>query len=345
MDFNLSMRIVPSGRRPASRAGRSVGSAARGAILPAMTDAPDTMTVFDRRLVRRRRDRAAAGLDGHDFLFAHVAEALVDRLFDVRRDFPRVLDLGCHGGSFARALAGRKGVETLVQADLSPAMAARAAAAGHPAVAADEELLPFADGTFDLVVSALSLHWVNDLPGALIQVNHALRPDGLFVAAMLGGETLRELRRALMDAELAVSGGVSPRLSPFADLRDAAGLLQRAGFALPVADVDTLTVTYPDAFRLFADLRGMGETGAALARNPAPPPRALWPETARRYHELYAVPDGRIPATFQILWLTGWAPHESQQKPLRPGSARTRLADALGAAEHDAGDVANYSQK
>ncbi len=298
------------------------------------------MTVFDRRLVRRRRDRAAAGLGGHDFLLARVAEGLVERLFDVRRDFPRVLDLGCHDGAFARALAGRKGMVTLVQADLSPALAARAAATGCPAVAADEELLPFADGAFDLVVSALSLHWVNDLPGTLVQVNHALRPDGLFMAAMLGGDTLVELRRALMEAELAVAGGVSPRVSPFADLRDAAGLLQRAGFALPVADVDTLTVTYPDAFRLFTDLRGMGETNAALARNPKPPPRALWLEAARRYHDLYAGPDGRIPATVQILWLAGWAPHESQQKPLRPGTARTRLADALDAVEQDAGDVA-----
>jgi SAM-dependent methyltransferase len=305
-----------------------------------MTDQTEPMLVFDRPLLRRRRARAAARLAEHDFLFAHIAGQLAERLDDIARSFTRGLDLGCHGGEVARALGPRLPTELFIQCDPAEAMARRAASPGRPALAADEDLLPFAEESFDLVVSNLSLHWVNDLPGALIQVNRALRPDGLFIGAMLGGDTLNELRRALIEAELEVTGGASPRLSPYAELRDMAGLLQRAGFALPVADSETITVTYADAFRLFADLRGMGETNAALNRNPAPPPRALWVEAARRYHALFADEDGRIPATFQVIYLIGWAPHESQQKPLRPGSARASLAEALGSAEYDAGDEA-----
>ena len=298
----------------------------------------DDMTVFDRRLVRRHRERAAAGLAGHDFLLTHIAEGLLDRLYDIKRDFPQVLDVGCHGGTMARVLAGHKGIRRIVQCDLAPAMAVCAAAgSGAATVAADEEALPFADEAFDLVVSNLSLHWVNDLPGALIQINRALRPDGLFLAAMLGGDTLFELRRSLMEAELALAGGISPRISPFTEVRDAGGLLQRAGFGLPVVDSDTVTVTYETPFKLLADLRGMGETNAGLARNPRPPRRTLWVEAARRYHDLFGGPDGRVPATFQVIYLTGWAPHDSQQKPLRPGSARGRLAEALGTAEQSAG--------
>ncbi len=300
--------------------------------------------VFDRALVRKHRDRAAPGLDGHDFLFRHTAEAIGERLDDVSRRFPRVLDLGCHGGEMALVLSARGDIEQLVQCDLSPAMARRAAGSGHPTIAADEEFLPFAEARFDLVVSNLSLHWVNDLPGALIQIRRALKPDGLFLGAMLGEGTLAELREALMAAEIEIAGGVSPRLSPFADLRDAAGLLQRAGFALPVADLEPVSVSYENAFRLFADLRGMGETNATLARNPAPPSRALWAETARRYADRFADADGRIPATFRVIHLLGWAPHDSQPKPLRPGSATSRLADALGTDERPTGDKAAPKQ-
>ena len=303
-----------------------------------MTD--DSHLVFDRRLVRRHRDRAAAGLAAHDFLFRHSAAALAERLGDVTRDFASVLDLGCHGGEMADALRDRLDIQSLVQCDLSPAMARRAGASGHPALAADEEYLPFHEGAFDLVVGNLSLHWVNDLPGALIQIRRVLKPDGLFLGAMLGEGTLAELRESLMAAEIEIAGGVSPRLSPFADLRDAAGLLQRAGFALPVADMEPVTVSYENAFRLFSDLRGMGETNATLARNPAAPPRALWAETARRYAETHAEPDGRIPATFRVIHLLGWAPHESQPQPLRPGSAKSRLADALDVEERSVGDKA-----
>jgi SAM-dependent methyltransferase len=301
-------------------------------------DTSDIMTVFDRATVRRHRDRAAARFASYDFLFAEIAERLADRLEDVVRDFPTALDLGCHTGQIGRALRGRKSIETLVECDLSPAMVS--AAGGSLRVAGDDELLPFADSSFDLAISNLSLHWVNDLPGALLQLRRTLKPDGLFIGAMLGGETLFELRRCLMEAELNLTGGVSARISPFAEVRDAGGLLQRAGFSLPVVDSDTITVTYESAFKLMDDLRGMGETNAGLNRRKGPTPRSLLIDAARRYAELYSEPDGRVAATFQVLYLAGWAPHESQQKPMRPGTAQVRLADALKADERSAGDTA-----
>jgi SAM-dependent methyltransferase len=283
----------------------------------------DSMNIFDRRLVRLHRDRAAAGLSAHDFLFREVAERLADRLDDVTRKFPRALDLGCHGGEVAAVLGSRGGIETLVQCDLSPTMARRAAANGSPTLAADEELLPFAPQSFDLVISNLSLHWVNDLPGCLLQIRRCLKPDGLFLATMLGGDTLAELRQALMAAELAGTGGAGPRVSPFADLRDAGSLLQRAGFALPVADVETLTVTYSDMLRLMADLRGMGETNLLLRRLKRPTRRNVFARAAALYQQRHGLADGRIPATFRLLFLTGWSPHESQQQPARRGSGKT----------------------
>jgi NADH dehydrogenase [ubiquinone] 1 alpha subcomplex assembly factor 5 len=301
----------------------------------------ERIDVFDRRAVRRHRDRAAGTLPSHDFLLREVAGRLAERLDDVTRHFPLALDLGCHDGTLGRALAGRGGVETLVQADLSPAMAKTARGAGRPAVAADEEALPFAAASFDAVFSLLSLHWVNDLPGALIQVRRALRPDGLFLAALLGGETLKELRTALLEAEIEVEGGAGPRVSPFADVRDLGGLLQRAGFALPVADVDAIEVSYPDAFRLMADLRGMGEANALADRRKGFSRRATLMRAAGLYAERHAGADGRLPATFQVIYLTAWAPDESQPKPLAPGSARSRLAEALESEERPAGETAD----
>lgn len=297
----------------------------------------DPMTVFDRRTVRLHRDRAAAGLAGFDFLFNEVGERLADRLDDITRHFPVALDLGCHGGILAGRLAGRGGIETLVACDLSEAMARRA---GPIALTADEEWLPFADGVFDLVLSNLSLHWVNDLPGALVQIRRALKPDGLFLGTLFGGGTCRELRQALAEAEIAQEGGLSPRVSPLAEVRDAGNLLQRAGFALPVADADTLTVSYADPLKLMADLRGMGESNAVLARRKTPTRRATLAAAAERYRALFAAADGRMPATFEVIYLTAWAPHPSQQKPARPGSASARLADALGSTEIPAGDKA-----
>lgn len=293
----------------------------------------ETMRIFDRALVRKHRDRAAATFADHDFLVREVAERLADRLDDVTRRFPVALDLGCHTGLLSGLLKGRGGIETLVQCDLSPAMAARAAANGRPTLAADEEWLPFRTASFDLVMSCMSLHWVNDLPGALVQVRRILKPDGLFLAAMPGGGTLAELRQSLMESELAEEGGVSPRVSPFADVRDLGALLQRAGFALPVVDADSLEVTYSDPARLLADLRGMGETNAVSLRRRTPTRRATLLGALARYAGQFSGPDGRVPATFQILTMTGWAPHPGQQRPLKPGSATASLAEAVGGVE------------
>jgi SAM-dependent methyltransferase len=209
-----------------------------------------------------------------------------------------------------------------------------------PRVAADEERLPFGDATIDLAVSTLALHWTNDLVGALIQIRRALRPDGLFVGALFGGATLTELRQALLTAEAELSDGAAMRVSPFADAIDAAGLLQRAGFALPVADVDRVKVRYAHPIALLKDLRAMGETSVLIDRSRKPLSRRVLLRAMELYQERFAEPDGRVPATFEIVTVTGWAPHDSQQKPLRPGSAKMRLADALGTVERPAGDKA-----
>lgn len=289
----------------------------------------DAMRVFDRRLVRLRRDRAATTVGRVRPVLEDAADRLLDRLDDVTRRFTRALDLGGRGVVAPRLAA--RGIPFVVSADLSPRMAA---GAGGLAVAADEEVLPFAPGSFDLVVANLSLHWVNDLPGALIQIRRALAPDGLFLASLPGLGTLGELRTALAGAESALRGGLSPRISPFPELRDAAGLLQRAGFALPVADQEAVPLAYASPLGLLADLRAAGEGNAVLARDPRTPPRALFPMAAAA---LPAGPEG-IPATLRLLMLTGWAPHEGQQRPARPGSATHSLAEALGTVEIKAGD-------
>jgi NADH dehydrogenase [ubiquinone] 1 alpha subcomplex assembly factor 5 len=298
---------------------------------------PTRIDVFDRAAVRRHRARAARAIGAHDFLFREAASRLGERLDDIRRAFPRALDLGGHGGVLAQTLAGRSGIETWVHTDVAEALARRGPA---PCVVADEELLPFADASFDLIASALSLHWVNDLPGALIQLRRALRPDGLLLISLLGGETLHELRNALLEAEAEETGGAAPRVSPFADVRDAGSLLQRAGFALPVVDADTVTVSYPDALALMRDLRAMGEANALTERRRNFSRRGVLLGAAARYAERFAGPDGRVPATFKIVTLTAWAPHAAQPRPLRPGSAAARLAEALGTVEAPAGDRA-----
>jgi NADH dehydrogenase [ubiquinone] 1 alpha subcomplex assembly factor 5 len=305
----------------------------------------ETIHVFNRAKVRHHRDRAAALLDAHGFLFEETADRLADRLDDITHRFPLALDLGCHGGEMGRLVfgprtMGRGGIETLIQADLSPAMARRARAAGMPALAADEEFLPFADATFDAVLSNLSLHWVNDLPGALLQIRKALKPDGLFLASMLGGGTLAELRDCLAEAEIEVSGGLSPRVSPFADVRDLGGLLQRAGFSLPVVDADEVTVSYETPMKLLHDLRAMGESNAVAEAKPGLARRDVLARALAMYEDRHRDADGRFPATFRILTLTAWAPAPTQQQALAPGSARTRLADALGAEEISLGEKA-----
>jgi NADH dehydrogenase [ubiquinone] 1 alpha subcomplex assembly factor 5 len=283
--------------------------------------------IFDRALLRRRRDRVARiGDPKRDFLFAESGERMLDRLDDVRRRFPLALDLGSRDGLLGRLLQGRGGVETLIQGDLSLGLLRQAG--GH-VVQLDEEALPFAPESFDLVLANLALHWTNDLPGALAQIRHVLKPDGFFLGVLFGAGTLAELRTALMDAELAETGGASARVSPFADLRDAAGLMQRAGFALPVADVETVTVTYAGLMPLLGDLRAMGEANILDARLRRPTRRAVIARAAALYQEKFAMPDGRIPATFRLIFLTGWSPHESQQQPARRGSGTVSLGEVL----------------
>jgi len=298
---------------------------------------PDPLLVFDRGVLRLRRERAARRWGDQAFLKREIASRLVERLADVRRTFPLALDLGCHGDEVAGALAGSKTVEHLIRADFGFGFARRAKG---PAVVADEEALPFAPGRFDLVLSAMDLHWVNDLPGALIQIGRILKPDGLFLAAMLGGGTLWQLRQALGAAESEIEGGLSPRVSPFADLRDAAGLLQRAGFALPVADSETIDVEYADSLSLMRDLGAMGEGNLVAERRRGLARRATMVRAAEIYAERFTQPSGRIAASFEILFLHGWAPHASQPKPLKPGTAAQRLADALGGVEQSAGEKA-----
>ena len=292
---------------------------------------------FDRRALRRQRERAARHWGAADFLVREVAERLADRLDDVKRRFPLALDLGCRDGVLARALGGRGGVETLVQMDAALGFARRAPGI---ALVGEAEALPFKAESFDLILSALDLHAVNDLPGALLQLRAALKPDGLLLAALFAGETLRELRRAWLEAELAEEGGAGIRVAPFADPRDLGALLQRAGFALPVIDSDAIAVTYPDALKLMRELRAMGEANAASGRRRGFTRRTTLARAVAEYARLFGQTDGRVPARFEIVTLTAWAPHASQQKPLRPGEAKIRLADALGTVEHSAGDKA-----
>ncbi|MGD9616875.1 MAG: methyltransferase domain-containing protein [Alphaproteobacteria bacterium] len=288
------------------------------------SSAPSLTALFDRRAWRAHRNRAAAG--GVDFLHDEIGDRLLDRLDLVNREFPDVLDLGARHGALAGRLAKRKGTERVVMAEPAIQFLARASGAR---VAADPELVPFRDAGFDLVVGNLVLHWAADLPGALVQLRRVLKPDGLLLAGMFGGQTLVELRTALFEAELAEEGGVSPRVSPAVELGDAAALLTRAGYALPVADSETITVAYPDLPALMRDLRGIGETNALTARRRGFMRRTTLARAALIYAERFAEPDGNIPATFEVLYLCGWAPHPSQPKPLPRGSATTRLADAL----------------
>jgi len=299
---------------------KSLGACSIPRHIERLMSTPD---VFDRSLARQRLSRALkAGYA--DFLLVRAVEDLRERLSTVMRSFHLALDVGTPIPVAADALIRSGLAEQVVR--LSPTPEAGS-------VLGDEERLPFSGERFDLAVSLLALQGVNDLPGALIQIRRALKADGLFVAALLGGSTLTELRQALTQAEAELEGGVSPRIAPFADLRDVGGLLQRAGFALPVTDTDIVRVRYASAFALMRDLRAMGLTNALKDRRRTPLRRGTLLRAAEIYAERFADPDGRIPATFEIVWLSGWTPHESQQKPLRPGSAKMRLADALGAKE------------
>ncbi len=281
-------------------------------------------SIFDRALQRRRLARALRS-GAADFLLTWTAEDICERLTTVKRRFGHIADIGTPSPILAQALG--HDAEAVV-ARLAPLADTLAAAPVFNCIG-DEEALPFKPESFDLAVSALALHMVNDLPGALVQIRRSLRPDGLFIGAIIGGGSLTELREALGEAEAEVTGGASPRVAPFADVRDMGGLLQRAGFALPVADSEPLNVRYDNLLALMADLRAMGATNALAERLRSPTRRQVFMRAAEIYAERFSDPDGRIRATFEVIFLSGWAPHASQQKPLAPGSARMRLADAL----------------
>lgn len=293
-----------------------------------MSESP---TIFDRKLLRARQKRAGAQGPA-TFLLDRVVEEMGERLSVVLRQFERAVDLDTPADALRRVLAASGKV-----GDIAPATSAGAGETLSQ-VTSGEEALPFADASLDLVVSALALQFVNDLPGTLIQIRRALKPDGLLLAAMIGGDSLSELREAFAEAESEVEGGISPRVSPFADIRDLGALLQRAGFALPVIDSDRLTVRYDNPLALMRDLRAMGATNVLTERRRTPLRRATLQRMLEIYARRFANADGRLRATFEIVWLTGWAPHESQQKPLKPGSATQRLAAALGSKEIPTGE-------
>jgi SAM-dependent methyltransferase len=291
-------------------------------------------TIFDRKLIRAHARRAFAQ-GAATFLLERVAADLAERLETVLRKFPLMVDVGTPADAVRRALAGHSGIERMV------AIAAGTERFGTNdklKVVADEEVLPLGNAVFNLAVSALALQGVNDLPGTLIQIRRALQPDGLFLAALLGGDTLTELRESFFAAEAEIEGGASPRVAPFLEVREAGALLQRAGFALPVVDVERITVRYASPFALMRDLRAMGAANPLHERRRTPLRRATLFRMAEIYPERFSDSDGKIRATFDIVWLSGWAPHESQQKPLAPGSAKRRLADALGVKEHTTRD-------
>lgn len=296
--------------------------------------------IFDRQLLIARKHRALqeatrpAARDG-GFLLDQVANDIAERLDAVERTFKAGLDLSDDDGRARKTFASSARVENLVRLASSQDLAK-----SPESIIGSPEHLPAAPTSLDLVTSALALQWVNDVPGTLVQIRRALKPDGLFIGALIGGNTLHELREVLSMEEDEATGGISPKVAPFVDVRDFGGLLQRAGFALPVTDVDSYTVRYGNLFVLMADLRAMAATNILTHRSRKPWTKARAVRAAQLYAERFGDPDGRIRATFQVISFSGWAPSDVQQKPLRPGSAQTRLADALGADEVKAGEKA-----
>ncbi|KFB08973.1 methyltransferase domain-containing protein [Nitratireductor basaltis] len=280
-------------------------------------------TLFDRKLGIQRKLRALKqGDPSARFLMKRVAEDMGERLDTVERRFPVAGSIFSMTDDAAAALQASGKVDEVLRVEAS-------SKAGEGVRVAEDEVLPLETESLDLAVSLLALHEVNDLPGLLFQIRHALRPDGLFLGAFVGAGTLQELRSALLQAETEISGGAAPRVYPFTDVRDAGALLQRAGFTLPVADVENLVVRYDDMFALVRDLRAMGATSVLTERSRLPATRALFMRAAEIYAQKFADEDGRIRASFNIIWLSGWAPHESQQKPLKPGSAKVSLKSVL----------------
>ena len=271
-------------------------------VNPAVNTPHENIQVFDLEARARCRQRAAPDFENYSFLQTWAQDQLSERLQDIKRTF--------------------QSTHELTPCDFSGKL----------------EALGFTDESLELITSNLNLHAINDLPGVLLQIRKALQADGLFIGALFGGETLYELRESLMQAEIELKGGVSPRVFPFADKQQIGGLLQRAGFALPVVDSEIITVTYDNMFKLMHDLRGMGESNVIAARSRTNPGKAFFMNAAQRYLENHAEKDGRIKASFEIIFLLGWAPHDSQQKPLKPGSAQSRLADALNTDEIKTGE-------
>ncbi len=290
--------------------------------------------LFDRSLLAARRHRAAKAFAQAQFLRDRSIEDTLLTLAAINRRFEHALDMSAADGRFGRALAASDAaarVGLLIEGELSQALSAQQS--GPARLIMDEEWLPFADDSLGLIVSILGLHSVNDLPGVLVQVRRALTPDGLFIGTLFGGETLKELRGCLMEAELEVRGGYGPRIAPFAEGPDLIDLLRRTGFSMPVVDSDRVEVSYEHPLRLLADLRAMGEGNVLIERPRKGLNRAILQRMAELYFARFADAEGRVTATFEIITLSGWKPHESQQKPLKPGSAKTRLADALGVKE------------
>lgn len=284
--------------------------------------------IFDRQRLRYNRQRCSKNLNNHRFLIDWASDQVLDRVKDVKRNFSVVLQLGLRSDqAFSDQLAAHTGAQTFLKMDLSVLPGTQ------NAVCADEEFFPFKEHSFDLIVSIMGLHSTNDLPGALVQIKRALKPDGLFIAVLPGGESLFELRHSLMATEIDLKGGASPRVFPFADKPQMGNLMQRAGFSLPVIDSDIVTVTYPNITRLFQDLRGMGEGNIICKRDLSFPGKNFFKQSEHYYRQHFSEPDERLRASFEMIFLLGWSPHESQQKALKPGSAKLRLADALGTQE------------
>lgn len=296
-----------------------------------------TPYIFDTDCARIRNERRARNFQKYDFLFDWSGKHLIERLSDIKRAYDNTAIIGFKQGTdFFQTLQDDDRLENIYAMGDTPAL--RPENKGVRTALASPEILPFKTDSMDLALCNLNLHGVNDLPGMLAQTQTMLKPDGLFLGSLFGGETLQELRSVLMTAEMEISGGVSPRISPFATKQDMGALMQRTGYALPVIDSEIVTVTYDNAFKLFEDLRGMGESNILQNRSKTMSRRQIFFRAAELYTQHYAEADGRIVATFEIIFLLGWAPHESQQKPLRPGSAQNRLADALKTKEIKTGD-------
>lgn len=288
-------------------------------------------SVFDRKSVKKHKNRAANNFSSFSFLKQRFAEDLADRLEVIPRPFPYLLDLGCHSGEVFNEISKRadisKRVGHVIGSDLSIKFVKQS---GHTSLVADEEVLPFKPNSFDAVLSCLSLHWVNDLPGTLVQIRNALIPDGLFIGQLLGGRTLHELRTCLIEAETEIRGGAAMRVSPFADVQDISSLLQRAGFVMPVADTETVTVRYSNPISLFQDLRGMGEAASPVNAEQQPNlTKNIFFRAIEIYSEKFSDPDGKFLATFEVVTASGWSPGPDQPSPLKRGSAKASLTEAL----------------